>query len=392
MRLLTADWLFPLNGPPLAQGVVAVADNGRIEAILNRQETDPLLLEYHEGALCPGFVNAHCHLELSHLHGSIPPGTGLKDFLLSISQRRGGPQQLAQPEIQEAMQRADQAMFQAGIVAVADISNTNVSLPVKSRSSILYHTFVECLGLNPDQIPQRLAAARRVLQLARDCKQSASLAPHAPYTVCKALLQEIMTEAAAVYSVHFLESEAERQLLMQGSGPLTELLPLLQVSEHYFRTHAPQWPEVLLQLLPAGSNLLLVHNTVAEEADLSRLQHHSDRIYLCTCPNANRYIEHRLPDYLTWRRFTDRICVGTDSLASNQTLSVLSELRTIQDHVPDIELNELLHWACRNGARCMGWTDLGTLEPGKRPGVVHIAPLEVQIPRLVPESQALRIA
>ena len=102
-----------------------------------------------------------------------------------------------------------------------------------------------------------------------------------------------------------------------------------------------------------------MHNTFAEKEDISSN-------YYCTCPKANLYIENTLPDYSIFN--PDKLCIGTDSLASNNSLSILEELQIIQENTI-FDLNTLLKMASKNGAEAMGFENLGTFEKGKIPGV-----------------------
>lgn len=131
--------------------------------------------------------------------------------------------------------------------------------------------------------------------------------------------------------------------------------------------------------------MLFVHNAVSSVKDFemldneykekphftnSKLQTPNCKLFLCTCPNANLYIENRLPDYSFWKNYPDQICIGTDSLASNHQLSILEEMKTIQKHDPSISTEQLIHWATLNGAKFFGWeNELGSIEVGKKPGL-----------------------
>ena len=112
--------------------------------------------------------------------------------------------------------------------------------------------------------------------------------------------------------------------------------------------------------------MLLVHNTFTLQKEIT------DNYY-CTCPKANLYIENSLPDYSIFN--TDKLCLGTDSLASNNTLSILEELQTIKEN-SNFELNTLLKIACKNGADVLGFEKFGTFEKGKTPGVNLIEDLD----------------
>ena len=112
-------------------GVIVMNEKGRIEDVLNSSEIpDQTKIEKHEGIICPGFVNAHCHLELSHLIDKISPKTGLKNFALQLMMQRNI---LSLESRVEAMKVADEKMWENGIVAVGDISNVMESFSVKQN-------------------------------------------------------------------------------------------------------------------------------------------------------------------------------------------------------------------------------------------------------------------
>jgi cytosine/adenosine deaminase-related metal-dependent hydrolase len=135
---------------------------------------------------------------------------------------------------------------------------------------------------------------------------------------------------------------------------------------------------------------LLVHNTYSTLEDINWAHLYSSVIYWCFCPNANLYIENRLPDFQTFINSACRILVGTDSYASNKSLSILEELKTISRHAPQIKLNMLLKWATLNGADFFGWkNELGSLQKGKSPGINLITDINTESLSLT-ESSSVR--
>ena len=113
-----------------------------------------------------------------------------------------------------------------------------------------------------------------------------------------------------------------------------------------------------------------MHNTFTAQSDVDWALQYSDRLWWCLCPKANLYIEGRLPDVdMLASSVSKRIVIGTDSYASNTSLSILEELKTLAHHFPDLSLQELISWSTKNGAEFFGWKELGTLEKGKRPGI-----------------------
>jgi cytosine/adenosine deaminase-related metal-dependent hydrolase len=341
----------------MKQGVLVLDDDGRVVDLLDSREGIENL-EVFDGFLCPGFVNTHCHLELSHLFGKLPEQTGLPAFIAQVPQQRGASKQ----EIQEAIVAADQQMWNNGIVAVGDISNTADTFALKANSPIYYHSFIELFGLAEEKATKIFEAG---LALKQACPTSSSIVPHATYSVSQALFELIKEhQEGGLLSVHNQETATEDLLFEKGEGAMYEQLSAfgkLHISQQSaLKTTLPKLAEV---------PTLLVHNTYTTAADVAWAAAENKQLYWCTCPQANLYIEGCLPNYANFKEV--KMTIGTDSLASNHSLSIWEEVQTIREHT-DIELNTLLTWACKNGAEFLQQPFLGSFEKGKRPGVNHI--------------------
>ncbi|MBV8254966.1 MAG: amidohydrolase family protein [Chitinophaga sp.] len=324
-----------------------------------------------DGILCPGFVNTHCHLELSHMKNVIPEGTGLPGFLTRVMQLR---QQNADQQA-AAMASAAQAMWEAGISVVGDISNNAATISNKKNDPIRYHTFVECMGVADTGADSRYQFSMEVLQQFHELDgpmHSCSIVPHAPYSVSRTLFGKIANSPAnSPVSIHNQETAAENQLYHNKTGDFLDFYKTFGMDISGFQ---PTGTNSLEAWLPdfSGQKMILVHNTFSTETDIRFAQQQASEIWWCLCPQANLYIENRLPDIPLLRRMNCNIVVGTDSLASNHQLSIWEELQTIHRHYPEIPLEELLQWATSNGAKALGLEGYGNFQPGSRPGVVVI--------------------
>ena len=367
-KYISADWVFPVSSNPIKNGVIGYFPDGEIESILTPESAMELGITdiaQYKGVLVPGFVNTHCHLELSHMRNKIAEKTGLPNFIKGILAQR----QQTESEIIEAMESADQEMYDNGIVAVGDIANLLISKSIKLKSKIYYHTFVEVFGFNRPSKPIIEAG----LQLKNDFKPlKASVVPHAPYSVSSTLFDEInlVTEATDIVSIHNQETNGENELFETGTGSFADFfaeLGIAQSEAHHsgknaIRYHLPQ--------LPKNVNTLLVHNTMSKKADIDFAKAIHQQLYWCLCPNANLYIEGVLPDVDLFREENVKITIGTDSLASNHHLSILGELLTLQENKA-FPFDELLKWATLNGAEFLGIEgQYGSLEKGKKPGLI----------------------
>ncbi len=374
MHKISADWVFPVSSEPLEQAVVITDDTGKILAIEPRERHAPASLEIHRGILVPGFVNTHCHLELSHLKGKVDTGTGLIPFITSVVTKRNASAEL----IAEAIEKAEQEMLQGGIVALGDISNAPDTFATKAKGRMRYHTFLELFDFLQDAGAEKTFSEGLAVfnQLELAAGSTRSMVPHAPYSVSKTLFQKINAhnpDADITVSIHNQETPPEQSLFMEKNGAFLGFYGKFGISLDQFEaTGAPSIYYALSHMNPANRNIF-VHNTLSTRADIEAAQAWSSQVFWATCPNANLYIENRLPDYSAFLDTQARVTIGTDSLTSNWQLSILEEMKTIARYQSYVPFATLLRWATLNGAQALGFDDtLGSLEAGKTPGVVLI--------------------
>lgn len=353
MRYLSADIIYPLHRAPIKEGVLVLDDGVVVDLLGSREGLENI--EVFEGFLCPGFVNTHCHLELSHMLGKLPEQTALPHFITQVSKQR----EVSAASIQEAIAVADKQMQDNGIVAVGDIANTADTFALKLASPIYYHTFIELFAIDSAKAEW---VFQQGLSLQEKCQTPSSIVPHATYSVSNLLFEKIeQHNSGEIVCLHNQETISEDALFSQGSGTLYNQLKVfgkLNVSGiSALRTVLPKMPQ---------ASILLVHNTYTSQSDVQWAEAQHENLFWCTCPKANLYIEGRLPNYENFKGV--KMTLGTDSLASNHTLSIWEEVQTILKNT-DLDLNTLLTWACKNGAEFLQLKELGTFEKGKIPGV-----------------------
>ncbi len=290
-------------------------------------------------------------------------------------------------------------MAEEGTVACGDISNTSLTAGIKKESKISWFTFVEAFGFHPSRAVRALELARAVRQEFAEKSLPASIVPHSPYSVSDELFREIAgldCSESSILTMHNQESPAENLFFRTGEGPLLDhLRNNLGLDTSHWKPTGKNSLESVLSKIPAAKPLLLVHNTFMGKSDVRvlKLSRPSTDTWLVLCPRSNLFIEGQLPPVDLFREEGMKLCIGTDSLASNQSLSVLQELILLQHHFPGIPLEELLSWACVNGAEALGMGDrYGTLEVGKKPGLVLITGCDPENPTLTSRSRAKRLA
>lgn len=387
MKSFRADYVFPVSADPIKNGVVTVDDYGKIVSVSTYAQPG-VAVEQLNGIICPGFVNTHCHVELSHLYTKTPKGSGLVEFIRAVQSLRTVDDDI----IQTAAAEADKQMYDNGIVAVGDISNSAYSIAVKKSSKIYYHTFVEAFSFLPEKAESAFQAA---VDLQKQFKPlSASIVPHAPYSVSKELFKLIKnysdTQGNNLLSMHNQECEDENKFYRYKNGKFLELYDGFGIDISYFKPQARNSIQSVIPLLSNKQKVLLVHNTCTNLKDIYFVKRFDRSINWCFCPNANLHIEGRLPKIELFLDEGFNITLGTDSLASNDKLSILSEMATIQQHIPSISISKLLEWATINGAKFLGIDDeIGTLEPGKTPGLNLLTNLDGL--KITPDTQVKRL-
>lgn len=370
MRYVTADRIFSGKENLPKNTVLAITNEGILNDIFSEENIDNNNIERLNGIICPGFVNTHCHLELSHLKGVIKQHTGIVDFGLSVIKHRND-----QPlnEQIEAMLMADAEMQKQGIVAVGDISNTTASIGAKKQSDLYYHTFVELIALNPERADMVLDQGKQLESEFKSNKLSASLAPHAPYSASLKLIEQISNYCYATKqptSIHNQESTAENEFFKNKLGDYLRLYETLNIPIAYFKPNQKSSLQSVINAFNKAVNTLMVHNTFTNEEDFQVAQNLHKQLYWCLCPNANLYIENSLPDIQLMIANNCKLTFGTDSLASNSRLSIIDEINTIIKKQPEIPLELLLKAATYNGAEFLGIEDcFGSLLKNKKCGI-----------------------
>jgi len=358
--------------------VIAVEADGAIAGILSVNDISSDDVIQLDGILCPGFVNAHCHIELSHMKGIVAEGTGLVPFLQSVVSERN---KFSDGDKQAGIRSALKEMEENGIVAVGDIANGTDTLQYRAEAGFHIHTFVEALGFSNENTEQRFAWPLNVYsqfsaqgpkgegQILRQ-----SIVPHAPYSVSENMFKAIDAfDKNSLISIHNEETEAENEFYKSKTGRMFELYETLKIDASFFQPSGKTSLQTYLTWLATSHPLMLVHNTFMEQEDINALKESDRDVYICLCPNANWYIEQQMPPVNLFMASRFHVCLGTDSYASNHQLSIWSEIQRLQQHFPEIDLEVLLTWATYNGACALQMEDkIGSIEAGKQPGLILI--------------------
>ncbi|MEO7446268.1 MAG: amidohydrolase family protein [Ferruginibacter sp.] len=373
-RKFKADNIF--TGTEMLDGdnVLIVNEKGTVEAICPIPEAGEEI-ELIKGILSPGFINCHCHLELSIFKNKIPRQTGLADFIKNDFKLRP---LLASEENQTAMVQAAGDLYTSGTMAVGDICNTSLSLPAKMNSPLQWKNFVEVSGFIPSVAEERLDEATSIRRAFKDQLLHSQVVPHAPYSVSEKLFRLINEDSRGkLISIHNQEAAAENEFFLSGTGDFTSLYKTLGLNIEDFTVPGKRSIAWWLPFFDQGQSIISVHNSFTKGEDLAFAVAYAKEklaaIYYCLCPRANLYIDNCVPPVPLLRACKQDIVLGTDSYASNDSLDIWGEILQLQQSFPEIPLGEMLGWATLNGAIALGLQEsLGSFEAGKIPGVLQI--------------------
>src|ERR1700722_458860 len=362
-EMLNKDFVLITNEIGVVENIILVSQAGED-------------VQTFKGILSPGFINCHCHLELSHLKNLIPEKIGLVDFVFKVVTHRHLDDEIILDEIA----KAEDEMIANGIVAVGDICNNTHTFLQKQKQKIAYYNFIEVSGWLPAIAATRFEKNKfyydKFSQLL-SANHQLSMAPHAPYSVSDELWKLIQPYFfKKTITIHNQETAFEDEFFLTGKGDFLRMYAAMNINNSFFKPTGKSSLQSYLHKLDSAKNVLFVHNTFTKKEDIQFVKNEWEKnplAFFCICANANLYIENSLPPIELLIEQDVNIALGTDSLASNHSLSILDEMKAIIKHFPKIEHTKLLQWATISGAKALQMDDIfGSFASGKKPGIILI--------------------
>jgi 5-methylthioadenosine/S-adenosylhomocysteine deaminase len=375
-NLIKARWILPITAPPIPQGGILIKGE-RIERVLTEEEIKAFPrhqiweLPYH--ILLPGLINAHTHLELTCLANT--PWEDKTSFTTWIKELVTTVRGWQEEDFIRSIKKGIQELIRNGIIAVGDISTTGLSLPLLSESGLAGIVYHEILGFSPQVLIERIESLKKKLEAYPSHEILASgISPHSPFTLSPQLLKEaynLARERNLPLSIHLSETKEEVDFLLGDGKEIINLLKSLQAWDDYWQPPRTT-PVKYLAQLETLSGIVGVHMNLVNEAEIKLLKTHEVKGIFC--PKSNVWFcrpnTHPLPKLLSNNIL---VALGTDSLASNNSLNLFEEMRQVKSFFPEISNQTLLEMATINGAQVLGLADrIGSLTPGKEACLIAV--------------------
>ncbi len=332
---------------------IDLAGDGEIRDVRPGIASDPPSLD---GLLIPGLINAHTHIELSHLAGLVPGGNGLVHWVRNLMAVR--------TPSNEAADQGARALARAGVIAALDVSNEGDTGPALRRAGLVGTVAHERIGFSPERLPVTLSSLRTTQVDGVVTRPS----PHALYSTHPELVRAASAVGKVPATIHIGEDPAERRFLHDGGGPLADLLDELGVDWRWWHPPGTSPVATLHALGALRPDVLLVHAVDTDDADLELILSSGARV--CLCPRSNLHVSGRLAPADRYARSHIPLAIGTDGLVSSPDLDPLGEVAELVRRFPDVDPLVWLDAATQGGAAALGRRDLGRIEIGARPGLV----------------------
>lgn len=379
-----ARWIIPVAGPPVSNGIVVVHGE-RVIGIHRTRRPDTV--DLGEVAILPGLVNCHTHLEFSGLASPLTPMTPFTAWIREVVNYRRSMSEGVPAAIRSGLRES----LDSGVTLLGDIATTGWSWPDYSDGPECV-VFQELLGLSAARIPELVAIAER-----HSASKHAGLSPHAPYSVHPELFQQAVRLAQSAnvpLAMHLAETQAEQELLAEGTGEFRTLLQDFGLWQPEL-FGGREWSEFLEPFcdLPRA---LIVHGNYFNPDDLRLLAQHP-HLTLVYCPRTHAAFGHPPNPWRTLLNLGGSVALGTDSRASNPDLSLWKEVQFLAANFRELSHLELVRLATWNGARALNrHLDHGTIESGKLANLVVVGPVPDDGPTLhhsliTNESQIQRV-
>ncbi len=370
--IIRARTVVTMDGAPIESGAVAVSGNeivdvAKFDEIKRRNAGE--IVDLGDQALLPGLINAHCHLDYTCLRVKIRPQKSFADWIRAINAEK------AKLSPKDYLASINEGFAEAKRFGTTTIANLTAFPELISRITPPIRTwwFAELIDVRaPDRANETVDRVIEFLKAAPNW----GLAPHALFTASKNLYrrcEEIARRENILLTTHLAESREEMEMYRDASGPLYEFLKNIGRPMDDCGNRTPL--QVFLGVIGdrALPQCIVAHLNEVTDSDFDLLERSERRFHVVHSPRSHDYFKHSRFPFEKLRTLGFNICLGTDSLASNEDLSLFAEMRAFQNESPDVSPEEILQMVTVNPARALRQENaLGRIQPGFRADLISI--------------------
>ncbi len=366
--LLRAKWVLPILSSPIFDGAIEIKDK-KITKIgtykeLSKEVINAKLIDFKNAVIMPALTNAHTHLELSALKYRIPPSGSFILWVRNVIKMR---EQLTPIEMKESAKLTIEGFWKEGIGIIGDVGNIAITLDLLCQSPFYGYFFQEVLNFQG-------VYNLKELYIKYPCPNfKITYSAHAPHTVAPLLIQAIKSynkKRRRLFCIHCAESLEEVEFLQTGKGQWAKLLKEKGIWNDSFIPPKVSPVKYLNNLGVLDENTLLIHAVYVDEEDIKIIK--EKNVKICICPKSNIFIGVGIPKLKEFLNIGIEVCIGTDSFASNDHLSIWDEIKVLHSFFTDISIEELLKMATYNGAHILGFSNMGAIMPAYKPNLIII--------------------
>ena len=402
VKALRARVVYPVAAPPIEDAIVVI-DNGRVRRVGRQAPAGVEVEDLGNVALMPGLVNSHCHLEFSSLKRRVGrKGISLPKWIRQVMEKRPTGKNVG-----KSIQMGLEESLQHGVTTIAEISRTETKGYHIDGPSPRLVLLQEAIGFSQARANSALNAtknrideirhfvhtlpnydlgaadfARRAAEGNTSVKDSkwingryqVGVSPHAPYTASPQLIRELVSVAVErdmPVALHLAESPEELQLLDECKGPFQEILEERSMWDPWVIQRG-SGPMDYLRILTRAPKSLVVHGNYLDQDALAMMARHAGAMSLVYCPRTHEHFKHKDYPLVEAVELGVRVCLGTDSRASNPDLSLLSEMRFVAANYPQISAEAILRMGTLSGAEALGLSDVGAIRPDAQADMISI--------------------
>ena len=359
--------VFPEN----FRGSALVVENGTVKDILVGHTPHCSFSEVHQwedSLIVPGFTNAHTHLELSFMRGKAPFRGSLIHWLLWVGMRRGIKSRRG---LEESVALGLSESLRSGTTLLSETFTSDFTLSSLGRSPVSIRAFLEVMGMRPLEASETFEGVLGRLERLPETSLL-GLAPHAPYSCSERLIQ-LCYETGLPISIHVVEDPEELEFLEMGTGPIARLLKTTRILPKSWEPPRLSGVEFLARLGVLSSRTILVHANYVTENDADLIANSGASVVFC--PRSHRFFCHKRYPLKMFLTRGVNVALGTDSLASNWSLSILEEMRFVKENYPETQPSVILKMATESGAQALGLSQTkGRLTPGSSADFAVLTP------------------